>query len=216
MKRISVLSLKHYAIIILIIFSIAHLPALSQRLPGDVNPNIFNENPDTTSRNSYYFLAPVAKLAEMIHRGGFEVGISAGITLNNSFNIGAGYYYLFTHNIIIENPNLPFAHLRLDYGGIELGYNLKLNKFFGLSWQALFGLGKVNISQSVSVDVLNDQNGNWLFLSEPGQHFYFYISKKIIIDAGLNYRLVTGVDYFGVKSKNLCGPVISLAFKIIN
>ncbi|MGA2298659.1 MAG: hypothetical protein ABSG15_14020 [FCB group bacterium] len=203
--------------IILGIFVLSYSILFSQLLPGNISPDVVNGNPDTTLHDNFIYLALAGKVPQMVNRWGVEVGISAGFTMKNSFNIGGGYYYLITHNMYINNTSFSAPeHLRLEYGGVELGYNLKLNNFLTLTSQSFIGIGKINLSQSVDADVFIDQNGNWLFVLEPGEHLNINVTRKFIVDLGINYRIVLGVDYFGATDKNLSGPVFSLGLKFLS
>ena len=160
--------MQKFLFILLAIFIFGYSSSFSQRYPGGINPNVVNDNQDTLKNQNYMYFSPDVKLAEMLNREAIELGISGGFTFNNTFIIGGGYYYLFTQNLNMNNTSFSVPpHLRLEYGGIELGYNLQISGLFGLSWQSLFGIGQINISQSVNADVSSDQNGYWLFCSNP-------------------------------------------------
>ena len=148
-------------------------------IPGGINPNVVNDNQDTLKNQNYMDLSPDVKLAEMLNRGAIELGILGGFTFNNTFIIGGGYYYLFTQNLNMNNTSFSVPpHLRLEYGGIELGYNLQISGLFGLSWQSLFGIGQINISQSVNYG-FPTKTVIGFFCSEPGQHLYFVFVRKV-------------------------------------
>ncbi len=198
---------------ILLILLFLNLTSLhSQVLPGGTGKTRYNEN---ESKSGKFLFSLGLKSAKTIDNYGFEFGGKAGIMANENVFIGLGFYSLLSHNVDFNFSNFENTgtFLQLGYGGAEIEYLLPILSRTHLSFGSLIGTGTVDISASSDIDVPVGDGGDWFFIIEPytGINFRFY--ESFHVGFNFSYRIISGVDFYGMSGSDISGPVFSVILK---
>ncbi|MCU0377449.1 MAG: hypothetical protein MUC78_04250 [Bacteroidales bacterium] len=160
-------------------------------------------------------------------RNGFLGGMSGGIIINHSYSIGgAGYWIIPSQNLSFSGINdTADVYLYGGYGGLKLEYRLNPTKLVSIAFPLLIGGGGAAYSTWGPKDWYNthhdDLFGNsyiWdsYFVIEPGVTVGINILSFMRMDAGIGYRLTTGIDLPDVSRDmfNNFNATISMKFGI--
>jgi hypothetical protein len=194
-------------LLLILIFAICPGNIYSQPLPGGIK----YDQEEAINEKKFADFSVIGKFQKSLSNTGFELGGRLGMT-NDNLSYGFAFFTLLTKNLQIKTElNQIPAHLRLNYGGANIGYNISPFYDFYIVPELLIGLG--NISSSIRTDVETSMNPNsyWLFIAEPGLRISYDIIKEISIGIAMHYRISAGSKLPGASNSDLSG----LGFSIV-
>lgn len=106
--------------------------------------------------------------------------------------------------------------IKFLYGGVELEYVIHRNSRTQVSLGALLGGSANNYVRDVGAVLRShEQVGETDFglVLEPGLNVDFSPTQWFSVNPGVSYRIVTGVEQVGLKSRDFNGIAATLAFK---
>jgi hypothetical protein len=164
------------------------------------------------------FGAPVVKFTAIKNQAAIIFGGRGGWVFNHSLILGGGIYGIISE---VDAPNgvLPKEgplDIELDYIGAEVEYVFHPMQLYHYNIYTLIGSGTARFVKDVgSVFNSNEQAGesDLVFVLEPGVNCEVNVTTWFRIDAGVSYRLVTGVNQPKLKSSDFCNFAASLTFK---
>ena len=164
------------------------------------------------------FGGPVVKITSIKNRTAAMIGGRGGWIINHSLVLGGGGYGVFTEVdapkgvLTLEGP----LDIEFGYGGFELEYIIHPKSLVHFSIYTLIGGGATNFVKDVGpVSESNEQVGetDFLFVWEPAVNTELNITTWFRLNAGVSYRLVTGVNQEGLENRDFCGMAATVTFK---
>lgn len=161
------------------------------------------------------FGGPVIKYTQIKNEPAVLIGGRGGWIINHTFVIGGGGYGLANQ---IEADNfIDFSkpYINFGYGGLELEYIIQSDQIVHFSVYTLIGAGGVNYRDNMHSSWDNwDYNSDEFFVLEPALNVEVNITSFFRINAGANYRYISGVNYDNLKNEDLAGfsGVLTLKF----
>lgn len=161
------------------------------------------------------FGGPVIKYTQIKNEPAVLIGGRGGWIINHTFVIGGGGYGLANQ---IEGDNfIDFSkpYINFGYGGLELEYIIQSDQIVHFSVYTLIGAGGVNYRDNMHSSWDNwDYNSDEFFVLEPALNVEVNITSFFRINAGANYRYISGVNYDNLKNEDLAGfsGVLTLKF----
>ncbi len=162
--------------------------------------------------------APVIKFSSVNKSFALFVGGYGGWLINHTFMIGGGGYGLVNNINFPQGPVLDYYYVPLErkiqfgYGGLMLEYIGNYEKLVHYSFSVLIGAGGITYGYR-DFEYNSDYPVNSVFVLEPAVNLEINITTFFRIDCGAGYRLVTGVNMYGLKNADMGGPSLNLAFK---
>lgn len=160
------------------------------------------------------FGGPVIKYTEIKNEPAVLVGGRGGWIINHTFIIGGGGYGL-VNQIEADNfvdYNKPY--LNFGYGGLELEYIIQSDRLVHFSIYTLIGAGGVNYRDNYNTGWEDwDYNSDEFFVLEPALNVEVNITSFFRINAGVDYRMISGVSYDNLKNEDLSGFSGALTLK---
>ena len=145
------------------------------------------------------FISPEVKIGNVYEDLGLFAGGKMGVSLNNKFLIGLGFYGLVNNSELFAerpsefgfNPTVELASIKFIYGGLSLEYSFFSNKVVHFNIPVFVGPGKVSIKgeEDMFFDRIEKSS---VFVIEPGLALEFNLFKFLKIDLGASYRYVNG------------------------
>jgi hypothetical protein len=146
------------------------------------------------------FGGPSIKIAQLYNAVGLFMGGQGCAILNNSFIIGGGGYGLVT-NVKASNLFEPKLQMKMNYGGLILGYINKSNDAIHYNFQTLIGGGDVSWSDKNNWLIFKDWNDesdkfghDSYFVIEPGVGVEMRLTKFFEMDFGVSYLFAFDVN----------------------
>lgn len=164
------------------------------------------------------FGGPVVKFTSIRNQGAMMIGGRGGWIFGNSLAIGGGGYGLVTEVdapagvLPVEGP----LDIEFGYLGLELEYIADPNSLGHLGFYTLIGAGATNYVKDVGpVYRSNQQAGetNFMFVLEPAMNAEINVTTWCRLNAGVSYRLVTGISQPGLKNSDFTGMTATLTLK---
>ena len=114
------------------------------------------------------------------------------------------------NNYLIYDPWGNKPYLNFGYGGLELEYIIQSDNLVHFSVCTLIGAGGVSYRNSLwnnNEDGWNNWNspGDAFFVFEPAANVELNIISFFRINAGISYRLISGVNFDNLKNSDLGG-----------
>ena len=160
------------------------------------------------------FGAPVIKYTQIYGEPSLLVGGRGGWIINHTFVLGGGGYGLV--NEINSNINLignP-TYIHFGYGGLELEYIIASDQLVHYSVYSLIGAGGVSLANNFDGDWEDGHYGSdAFFIFEPAINVELNIISFFRINAGVSYRLISGINYYEFANSDFDGFSAVLAFK---
>jgi hypothetical protein len=152
--------------------------------------------------------APVIKFTQIHKEFGVLVGGQGGWIINHGFGIGGGGWGLVTEH---EPPAYPKGDdegpldLAMGYGGVILSYYARPDRLAHLTFDLLIGGGALSLYREQH-DWDEDRWGrDGFFIVEPSIGAELNITTFMRWNAGVSYRAVSGVEYYGYKDSDIGG-----------
>lgn len=159
------------------------------------------------------FGGPVVKFTQIKNESAVLVGGRGGWIINHTFIIGGGGYGLATQ---IKTDDIFYneAFLNFGYGGLELEYIIQSDNVVHFSVYTLIGAGGITYNNNYMEDWSSWDFGNdEFFVFEPAVNVEVNITSFFRINAGANYRYISGVNYDNLNNSDLAGFAGVLTFK---
>jgi len=164
------------------------------------------------------FGGPVVKFTSIKNQGAIMVGGRGGWIINHSLALGGGGYGVVTE---VDAPAgvLPLeGPLDIEFGyiGFEVEYIIHPKSLLHFSIYTLAGGGATNFVKDVGpVTESNEQAGetDFLFVLEPAVNAELNITTWFRLNAGVSYRLTSGVNQVGLDESDFSGMTATLTFK---
>ena len=160
----------------------------------------------------------VVKYTMVKDQGAVMVGGRGGWIINHSLVLGGGGYAVVSEVDASEGvlPEEGPLDVEFGYGGFELEYVFHPNSLTHATLYALIGGGVNNYVKAVGpVTESNEQAGesDFMFVLEPGMGGELNVARWFRLNAGVSYRIVTGVGQVGLKNGDLAGIAGTLTLK---
>jgi len=164
------------------------------------------------------FGGPVVKFTAINNQSAVMVGGRGGWIINHSLVLGGGGYGVASE---VDAPAgvLPMKgplDIEFGYGGFELEYIIHPRSLVHFSLYTLIGGGATNFVKDVgAVTDSNEQAGesDFVFVLEPAVNAELNVTTWFHLNAGVSYRLVTGVKQEGLENRDFSGIAATLTFK---
>jgi hypothetical protein len=163
------------------------------------------------------FGGPVVKFTQIKDEFGLLVGGRGGWIINHTFVIGGGGYGL-VNNIEADNLSwLTQPFINFGYGGLELEYIINSDQLMHFSVYTLIGGGTVTYRDELWDDWEDwsdwDYGSDVFFVFEPAVNVEVNIASFFRLNAGVSYRVISGVDFDALENSDLAGPAAVLTLK---
>lgn len=161
------------------------------------------------------FGGPVVKFSSVKDEFALFVGGRGGWIINHTITLGGGGYGLVTETDMGLNEFGEKTRLMMGYGGFEIGWILSSNKAIHAEANLLIGAGGLEVGISDRDDWWDDHNGytDVFFITEPAVNIEMNITDFLRINLGGSYRIVSGVESFGLKNSDIAGPSGNITLK---
>ncbi|HEX9975350.1 MAG TPA: hypothetical protein VGD14_25075 [bacterium] len=164
------------------------------------------------------FGGPVVKFISIKGQSAAMIGGRGGWIINHSLALGGGGYGVASE---VDAPAgvLPLEgplDIEFGYVGFELEYIIHPKSLAHFSIYTLIGGGATNYVNDVGpVTESNEQVGetDFLFVWEPAVNAELNVTTWFRLNAGVSYRLVTGVKQEGLENRDFRGMAATLTFK---
>lgn len=164
------------------------------------------------------FGGPVVKFTSINGQSAIMVGGRGGWIINHVLVIGGGGYG------VASEINAPEGVLPLEgpldvefgYGGFELEYIVHPKSLVHFSFYNFIGGGATNfVKDAGPVTESSEQVGetDFLFVWEPAVNAELNVTTWFRLNAGLSYRLVTGVSQEGLENRDFSSMSAIITFK---
>ena len=166
------------------------------------------------SLESVVFAAPVLKYTRLVNQPALIIGVKGSWIINKQLVLGAAYYALTSDvkSNYFDAQNNQDVLLNFNYGGLEFEYLLFNDPFFNLS------LGMLTAGGGVEYYIRNrSKNYSYtnLLVWEPQINLEVKIFEWLHTDAGLSYRMISGIyELYNVTKNDMQGINILLTIKI--
>ena len=171
-----------------------------QGMDSDQIQTIFNQ----TGRIGWW-VGPEFSYTMIDKKSAYLGGMSGGIIINHNFSIGlAGMGIMTTNNLRFSGINdTADVYLYGGYGGVRLEYRIKPMNSINIAFPLLIGGGGAAYSTWGPNDWLNynnyyqnDASYSWdsYFVIEPGINIGLNLIKFMRLDAGVSYRITSGLS----------------------
>lgn len=161
------------------------------------------------------FGGPVIKYTQIKNEPAVLIGGRGGWIINHTFVIGGGGYGLA--NQIEADYFIDYSkpYINFGYGGLELEYIIQSDQLVHFSIYTLIGAGSVNYRDNSHGGWEDwDYNNDEFFVFEPALNVEVNITSFFRINAGANYRYISGVNYDNLTNEDFSGfsGVLTLKF----
>ena len=152
------------------------------------------------------------------------VGGSGAVLLNSSFYAGGGAWGLASQpdaGMRAVDGALRNTDYEAGFCGFMLGAILQGNDVIHTSADVTIGGGSVNIVRDDLKYNHDDQHDDWnfhaeddgFFMVQPMAHMELNVIRWMRVDASAGYRIVSGIERFGLDNNDVSGPVAGLGFR---
>jgi hypothetical protein len=161
------------------------------------------------------FGGPVIKYTQIKNEPAVLVGGRGGWIINHTFVIGGGGYGLANQIEADYFTNYNQPYIDFGYGGLELEYIIQSDQLVHFSVYTLIGAGGVHFRDN-SYDDWDDwhSDSDEFFVLEPALNVEVNITSFFRINAGANYRYISGLNYNNLNNEDFAGfsGVLTLKF----
>lgn len=161
------------------------------------------------------FGGPVIKYTQIKNEPAVLIGGRGGWIINHTFVIGGGGYGLANQIESDYSVNFSNPYINFGYGGLELEYIIQSDQLVHFSIYTLIGAGSVNYRNNSHSSWEDwDYNNDEFFVLEPALNVEVNITSFFRINAGANYRYISGVNYDNLANEDFSGfsGVLTLKF----
>ncbi|MFC1538484.1 hypothetical protein ACFL6H_03595 [Candidatus Latescibacterota bacterium] len=165
---------------------------------------------------SGYFAGPVFKITEVNNRTSYMIGGRGGWIVNRKYTFGLGAYGLIS---AVGAPaetrieyNSPKLKMEYNYGGFEFVYIINSDNLIHYNLYSLFGLGSIELYSTKNINQHNDS----FFVFEPAINVIVNVNPMIRIGMGISYRILSGIDTYGIESSDISGIGGTITIKLGN
>jgi len=164
------------------------------------------------------FGGPVAKVTSINDQVAMMAGGRGGWVINHSLIIGGGGYGITTEVNATEGAIADQGPLDLQfgYGGVEVEYRIHPQRLGHIGFYTLVGGGSANYVKDVGSMAESQERvgqSDSVFVVEPGVNAELNVTRWFHLNAGMTYRVVTGVAQGALRNRDLAGFTGALTFK---
>ena len=164
------------------------------------------------------FGGPVVKYTTINDQGALMVGGRGGWIINHSLVIGGGGYGVVSEVDAPEGslPEEGPLDIEFGYAGFELEFILHPNSLTHFSIYTLIGGGSANYVKDVGAVTESDEQAgesDFVFVLEPAINAELNVTTWFRLNAGVSYRLVSGIEQERLKDRDFSGVAATLTFK---
>lgn len=194
-----------FLITIILLFASGSL--YSQELPGGQYDR-YEIAPQKTNAQNMAMITAKYKYTTNDKYSMNDLGLKIGLYATEDLVIGAHYFYLFDNSVIFspKEDGLKAALLYNLYG-LNVDYFVSNSYSLPFSVGLNLGLGQATYTSFGNSPVSDDLTGDWLFNVEPEANLYFHISNTILFNFNIGYRIISGLEYSGIKNSDISGFV---------
>jgi hypothetical protein len=166
------------------------------------------------------YISPEVKIGSVYEDLGLFAGGKMGVSFNNRFLLGLGFYGLINNSDLIAerpsdygfDPSQELASIKFIYGGLALEYSFFSSKVVHFNIPVFVGPGKVSIKGEK--DIFFDRiEKSSVFVVEPGLALEFNLFRFLKVDLGASYRYVNGTTLEALNDKDLSDISYNIALK---
>lgn len=162
------------------------------------------------------FGAPVAKYTKIKDQNAILVGARGGWIVNHALILGLGGYGLVNENI--DKKLISPGHSRyltMGYGGFEIEYIILPHQLFHPTMGVMVGGGTINYIDKYyyDEDEVDDDDFDGFFVFEPSAGVELNVIPLFRADFGVSYRVVSGIEYYGLKDSDISGMAAYMTLK---
>ncbi|MHB9030773.1 MAG: hypothetical protein ACYC9O_18550, partial [Candidatus Latescibacterota bacterium] len=166
------------------------------------------------------FGGPVIKYTRIHDQNAFLVGGRGGWFFNHSLMLGGGGYGVISEVDAPSGALGPWEKSPLDiefgYLGLEIEYLRNSGSLLHYNFYTLLGGGADNyVKDAGSVWDSNEQSGetDFMLVMEPAITGELNVTPWFRLNAGISWRLVSGVEQAGLDNSDFSGPSAALTLK---
>ncbi len=167
------------------------------------------------------YISPEVKLGNVHEDNGLFAGGKMGVSFNNQFSLGIGFFGLINNSDLIAerpsdwsgfDPTQELASIKFIYGGLALEYSFFSNKVVHFNIPVVVGPGKVSLKGEKDI-FLERLEKSSVFVIEPGLALEFNLFRFFKVDVGASYRYVNGSTLESLDDKDLSDLSYNLTLK---
>jgi opacity protein-like surface antigen len=156
------------------------------------------------------FGGPYVKFTQINNQFGLLVGGRGAWIINHVLAIGGGGCGL-ANNV---DSNRPDSLVSFGYGGGILEWIIRSDEVLHFTIETLIGGGGIGLFPDNQQDSgSRDQHSDGVFVMEAAANLELNVATWFRADAGLGYRLVSGVEIAGLTNSDFSGPAATLMLK---
>jgi hypothetical protein len=164
------------------------------------------------------FGAPVVKFTWINGQSAFMFGGRGGWIINHSLVLGGGGYGVVSEVDAPEGvlPEQGPLDIEFGYGGFEMEYIFRPESLIHFGTYTLIGVGTDNLVKDVGPVTESHQTvsaSDLVFVLEPGVNAELNVITWFRLNAGVSYRLVSGVNQVGLKNSDFSDAAATLTLK---
>ena len=199
--------------ILFVLFLIICSVSNAQFLPGGIDDKHKDDFKETGNLSGTSYASFQSKYSKAFSEYGIDLGLNAGIMLNNFFGLGFNISYLATKPVSqIDDRSIV---MRMSYYGLEPELVYNFSSKLHLSFRLMTGLAYIDYGENNVIDLPADYNGDWIFITEPSAVMNLKILKSFWIGFYGGYRIAQGVQLYGFDSEDMSGLFSGLQIKLI-
>ncbi len=168
---------------------------------------------------------PEIRATQIQGEWGLQLGGRGGWIIDHTFSIGGGGYGIVTNHVGYERNDPTGLHdttyyLRTGYGGLFMEYINSSNEAVHFTVNLLVGAGGAVFQRSIENQIRFDdefiddfRESSAYFVFEPGVTADINLTHWFRVAAGVNYRIIAGLEMEHAEDSDLRGLSAGLTFK---
>ena len=165
------------------------------------------------------FGGPVVNISQVREEMAVFVGGRGGWIINHMFSIGGGGYGMVTEVNAPEEADKHYGrelNINFGYGGFVSEFIVNSDNLIHYTLSALIGAGGVTYTEDIEGEGQEEKafdKSDAVFVFEPAIHGELNVTEWFRINAGISYRVISGLDLYELNKSDLGGPAIQITFK---
>lgn len=162
-------------------------------------------------KNVDFFVSPAFGITSMDNATVSLLLLRAGVEIDNKFSVG-GFYSLSLNEIRPQSEVIPNIYMDYRVGGGFIEYTAYSNRLIHVGFPLMVGYGEVEMDNDSDTGLnLGEQD---FFVVEPGVMAKMNLYKKVQLNLGTSYRLVSNMNYRNLNQSDISGLVGYLGVKL--
>lgn len=196
--------MKYFLCVVSLVIFCAFSNAQDSTYVDDDYNTVFSEDVNITG-----FGGPLLNFSRVTDNFAFFMGGGGAILFNDNLYFG-GYGSGMTNRIEIDSAVYSGNFIGFANGGLWAGYVFNGNKVIHPSFSLMLGWGSVTIANEFGYIKELDP----VYVITPGLGFEINVSDFLRIDAGINYRYVTGINELSFEDEEFSDFGAHITLKI--